>query len=64
MVQTASLLLRQGAEGGMNKADCYVRLMENHELLMKPEGLPGEIDVCGKCQVGMPCSEKSPLPTH
>ena len=30
--------------------------------IMEPDGLPESTDVCAKCQVGMPCSIKSPLP--
>ena len=49
-------------EGGMDRAACYSRLRENYHLLMEPDGLPKSTDVCAKCQVGMPCSLKSPLP--
>jgi epoxyqueuosine reductase QueG len=50
------------SEGGMDRAACYARLRENYHLLMEPDGLPNSTDVCAKCQVGMPCSLKSPLP--
>jgi len=49
------------SEDGMDRAACYARLRENYHLLMEPDGLPGTTDVCAKCQVGMPCSFKSPL---
>jgi hypothetical protein len=29
---------------------------------MEPDGLPDTTNVCAKCQVGMPCSLKAPLP--
>ncbi len=47
---------------GLNRALCYRRLQENYDLLMAPDGLPGSTQVCAKCQVGMPCSLKAPLP--
>jgi len=47
---------------GMDRALCYARLQENYRLLMAPDGLPDSTEVCAKCQVGMPCSVKSPLP--
>ncbi|MDA3915655.1 MAG: epoxyqueuosine reductase [Deltaproteobacteria bacterium] len=50
------------SEKGMDRAACYARLRENYHMLMKPDGLPDNTDVCAKCQVGMPCSLKSPLP--
>lgn len=50
------------SEGGMDRPECYARLRENYELLMAPDGLPDTTAVCAKCQVGMPCSFKSPLP--
>ena len=50
------------SEEGMDRAACYARLQENYHLLMEPDGLPDTTDVCAKCQVGMPCSLKSPLP--
>ena len=50
------------SEDGMDRAVCYARLQENYELLMKPDGLPDSTEVCAKCQVGMPCSFKSPHP--
>jgi epoxyqueuosine reductase QueG len=50
------------SEEGMDKTVCYARLQENYQLLMKPDGLPDSTEVCAKCQVGMPCSSKSPLP--
>lgn len=49
------------SEDGMGRAACYARLRENYHLLMAPDNLPGTTDVCAKCQVGMPCSMKSPL---
>jgi len=49
-------------EDGMDRAACYARLKENYRLLMEPDGLPDSTEVCAKCQVGMPCSWKSPLP--
>ena len=49
------------SEDGMDRAACYARLRENYHLLMEPDGLPANTDVCAKCQVGMPCSFKSPL---
>lgn len=50
------------SEEGMDRTVCYSRLRENYHLLMEPDGLPDTTDVCAKCQVGMPCSFKSPLP--
>lgn len=50
------------SEDGMDRAVCYARLKENYQLLMEPDGLPESTEVCAKCQVGMPCSFKSPLP--
>lgn len=50
------------SEDGLDRATCYARLRENYHLLMEPDGLPETTDVCAKCQVGMPCSLKSPLP--
>ena len=50
------------SENGMDRAACYARLQENYQLLMEPDGLPSSTEVCAKCQVGMPCSFKSPLP--
>jgi len=50
------------SENGMDRAVCYARLQENYRLLMEPDGLPESTEVCAKCQVGMPCSIKSPLP--
>ncbi len=47
---------------GINRTACYARLRENYHLLMEPDDLPDTTDVCGKCQVGMPCSFASPLP--
>lgn len=49
-------------ENGMNRAACYARLQENYQRLMKPDGLPASTEVCAKCQVGMPCSFRAPLP--
>lgn len=49
------------SEDIMDRAACYARLRENYHLLMEPDGLPGNTDVCAKCQVDMPCSLKSPL---
>jgi epoxyqueuosine reductase QueG len=51
------------SENGMDRAACYARLRENYHRLMLPDGLPETTDVCAKCQVGMPCSLKSPLTT-
>jgi len=51
-------------EDGMDRAACYARLQENYRLLMEPDGLPDSTEVCAKCQVGMPCSWKSPLPIN
>ena len=50
------------SEEGMDRPACYARLRENYHLLMEPDGLSDTTDVCAKCQVGMPCSMKSPLP--
>jgi epoxyqueuosine reductase QueG len=50
------------SENGMDRTACYARLRNNYHLLMEPDGLPDTTDVCAKCQVGMPCSLKSPLP--
>ena len=50
------------SESGMDRSTCYARLRENYHLLMELDGLPDTTDVCAKCQVGMPCSLKSPLP--
>lgn len=50
------------SEDGMDRTACYARLQENYRLLMEPDGLPNSTHVCAKCQVGMPCSFKSPLP--
>jgi epoxyqueuosine reductase QueG len=50
------------SERGIDRAVCYARLRENYRRLMKPDDLPDSTDVCAKCQVGMPCSTKSPLP--
>jgi epoxyqueuosine reductase QueG len=50
------------SDDGMDRAACYGRLRLNYHLLMEPDGLPDTTDVCAKCQVGMPCSFKSPLP--
>ena len=47
---------------GLDRAACYARLRENYDRLMAPDGLPDTTDVCAKCQVGMPCSLKAPLP--
>jgi epoxyqueuosine reductase QueG len=52
------------SKDGVDRADCYARLRENYHILMEPDGLPDTTDVCAKCQVGMPCSLKSPLPLH
>ena len=49
-------------EEGLDRAVCYARLQENYRLRMAPDGLPTSTEVCAKCQVGMPCSWKSPLP--
>jgi len=51
-------------EDGMDRAACYARLKENYRQLMEPDGLPESTEVCAKCQVGLPCSWKSPLPIH
>jgi len=50
------------SEERMDRQRCYDRLRENYHLLMEPDGLPETTDVCAKCQVGMPCSTRSPLP--
>ena len=50
------------SEDNMDRTACYARLRENYHLLMEPDRLPDTIDVCAKCQVGMPCSMESPLP--
>jgi epoxyqueuosine reductase QueG len=50
------------SEDGLNRPACYARLRENYHLRMEPDGLPDTTDVCAKCQVGMPCSYKSPIP--
>lgn len=50
------------SEDGLDRPACYARLRENYAKLMKTQGLPEPTDVCAKCQVGMPCSTKSPLP--
>jgi len=50
------------SEDGLDRAACYARLRENYHLLMAPDGLPDNTAVCAKCQVGMSCSRKSPLP--
>ncbi len=47
--------------GGLDRAACFARLRENYQLRMAPDGLPDTTDVCAKCQVGMPCSLKSPI---
>ena len=47
---------------GLDRAKCYARLQENYRLLMAPDGLPESTQVCAKCQVGLPCSARSPLP--
>ena len=52
------------SEDGMDRAACYARLRDNYHLLMAPNGLPDNTDVCAKCQVGMPCSLKSPVAIH
>jgi epoxyqueuosine reductase QueG len=49
-------------ENGLDRAACYARLQENYRLLMAPDGLPASTQVCAKCQVGLPCSERAPLP--
>ena len=51
-------------ESGMDRTACYARLRENYHLLMMPDGLPDSTDVCAKCQVGLPCSLKAPLPIN
>ncbi len=50
------------SEDGLDRTACYARLQENFQLLLAPDGLPSDTNVCAKCQVGMPCSIKSPLP--
>jgi len=50
------------SDGGLNRTSCYARLRENYHLAMEPDGLPDTTNVCAKCQVGMPCSLKAPLP--
>jgi epoxyqueuosine reductase QueG len=50
------------SENGLDRAACFGRLRENYHLLMEPDGLPDTTHVCAKCQVGMPCSLKPPLP--
>lgn len=50
------------SEDGLDRPRCYARLRENFHLLMAPDGLPDTTSVCAKCQVGMPCSDKAPLP--
>jgi epoxyqueuosine reductase QueG len=50
------------SEDGLDRPACYARLRENYHLVMKPDGLPDSTNVCAKCQVGMPCSDKSPVP--
>ena len=52
------------SEDGMDRSLCHARLRENYHLLMEPDGLPETTSVCAKCQVGMPCSHRSPLPIH
>ena len=52
------------SEEEIDRTICYARLRENYHLLMEPDGLPDTTDVCAKCQVGMPCSFKSPLPVE
>lgn len=49
-------------ENAMDRAACFARLKENRRLLMEPDGLPDTTHVCAKCQVGLPCSIKPPLP--
>lgn len=50
------------SEERMDRSLCYARLRENYHSLMEPDGLPETTSVCAKCQVGMPCSVRSPLP--
>jgi len=50
------------SDEGLNRTSCYTRLRENFHLVMEPDGLPDTTNVCAKCQVGLPCSLKSPLP--
>jgi len=52
------------SENGLDRKACYARLLQNYQLVMGPDGLPESTHVCGKCQVGMPCSMESPLPLH
>lgn len=52
------------SEDGLDRSACYARLKENYRLLMEPDGLPDTTHVCAKCQVGMPCSIKSPMPIN
>lgn len=52
------------SENGLDRSVCYARLRENYHLFMEPDGLPDTTNVCAKCQVGMPCSKKSPLPVN
>ncbi len=49
------------SQDGLDRAACYSRLRENYDNIMRPKGLPDPTDVCAKCQVGMPCSTKSPV---
>lgn len=48
------------SEEGIDRTKCYARLRDNYHLLMEADGLPDSTNVCAKCQVGMPCSLKSP----
>ena len=50
------------SEDGVDRPCCYARFKENCHLLMEPDGLPETTDVRAKCQAGMPCGVKSPLP--
>jgi epoxyqueuosine reductase QueG len=50
------------SDEGLNRTSCFARLRENYHLIMDPDDLPDTTNVCAKCQVGMPCSMKSPLP--
>jgi epoxyqueuosine reductase QueG len=52
------------SDDGLDRTACYARLRENYHYLMEPDGLPDTTGVCAKCQVGMPCSLKSPLPVE
>ncbi len=52
------------SESGVDKPACYSRLRTNYHRLMEPDGLPATTDVCAKCQVGMPCSLKAPIPVN